>query len=804
MWIERARTGLADQHRRKFKMNQATGNVFIKYNPYKIETIVRFDSLDGHGGEEPKESNSLHSSHLNGAGGKNGKRLQEWIDNLPSILEKSGREKSYTVTFYGTTLDFEDIKAVADCSSVITKCEHIQGCNPEDKITELKKLFKDACALNFDSISDYGEEIDKAFQTGFEAHVVATMSAGKSTLINALLGKKLMPSENQACTAVVTRICDTDSGSGVFSADAFGPNEDKPRKTIKELTYNEMANLNSDENITNIVIKGDIPFVEAKGMPFVIVDTPGPNNSRNTNHSARTLHEINAGKQSFIIFLLDATQNGTKDEKLLLEEIAKAMKKGGKMSRDRFLFVINKVDNFSGEPENITGLLIKNRDGLAQPYGITDARIYPVSAAVALSAATGLDKASKKDKANAETMVEIPQLHLEQAIEGINSHIPASARDELAKRLAEAVAESDLGTQALIHSGVPSLQAAIKEYIEKYARAMRIGEIANKLQESFDCAEKVAELNADITEDGEKRDNILAAIDKLENEIKSGEQGRPYEAQLSEWIKNALSDVEKKIEEQERSMSESVSTYCDQHKEHRLSPSKAREISRDWIERFKHTEDVLKNSLSDLLNQGIKLNAEKFLDDYRKKIEAIMPRDEVGALPFDPLSLLGAEMALDSTIDRFVTQEQKSRQVQTGTIVVRNPERKGFFGFFKVWKPWSVDEPVYKTEYYTEEHVEWIRYSQDIIGKVRAGITSYCREAKEQAKSNSDKMFDDFKNKFKRLNDKILQKTAELKAMSKNDETLKDRIAQNKQLVEDVERLQKRLNNILEIERTEE
>lgn len=36
--------------------------------------------------------------------------------------------------------------------------------------------------------------------------VVATMSAGKSTLINALLRQKLMPAKQEACTATITEI----------------------------------------------------------------------------------------------------------------------------------------------------------------------------------------------------------------------------------------------------------------------------------------------------------------------------------------------------------------------------------------------------------------------------------------------------------------------------------------------------------------------------------------------------------------------------------------------------------------------
>lgn len=44
----------------------------------------------------------------------------------------------------------------------------------------------------------------------YSVAVVATMSAGKSTLLNAMIGHRLLPARNEACTASVCRIEDCD------------------------------------------------------------------------------------------------------------------------------------------------------------------------------------------------------------------------------------------------------------------------------------------------------------------------------------------------------------------------------------------------------------------------------------------------------------------------------------------------------------------------------------------------------------------------------------------------------------------
>lgn len=74
--------------------------------------------------------------------------------------------------------------------------------------------------------------------------MVATMSAGKSTLINSLLRQKLMPAKQEACTATITKIKDNDADC--FMAKVY----DKDGTLIQthaELTYETMEQLNANQ-----------------------------------------------------------------------------------------------------------------------------------------------------------------------------------------------------------------------------------------------------------------------------------------------------------------------------------------------------------------------------------------------------------------------------------------------------------------------------------------------------------------------------------------------------------------------------
>ncbi|MBE5851276.1 MAG: hypothetical protein E7298_14305 [Lachnospiraceae bacterium] len=73
--------------------------VFIKYNPYKVETTIEID------GKPVKKSSALNMDD---------RRLQEWIDDLPKNLMEECNTKSFHITFQGTKLDYEDFHSVIE------------------------------------------------------------------------------------------------------------------------------------------------------------------------------------------------------------------------------------------------------------------------------------------------------------------------------------------------------------------------------------------------------------------------------------------------------------------------------------------------------------------------------------------------------------------------------------------------------------------------------------------------------------------------------------------------------------------
>ncbi len=219
--------------------------VFIKYNPYKLETEVKID------GNIVKENSALNIG---------GERLQEWLENLPQILVDECNSKEFKVIFHGTILDYEDLLSVAKDAKqhgIIIECEHIPAKEVGDKEQAIDMLFTEIQNGPFDELrqTDVVRAFELAKSSDFEVNVVATMSAGKSTLINALLRQKLMPAKQEACTATITKI--KDSLSDVFRATVYDKNGELI-ESHAELSLEVMNELNCNPSVSMIKVEGNI------------------------------------------------------------------------------------------------------------------------------------------------------------------------------------------------------------------------------------------------------------------------------------------------------------------------------------------------------------------------------------------------------------------------------------------------------------------------------------------------------------------------------------------------------------------
>ena len=207
--------------------------------------------------------------------------------------------------------------------------------------------------------------------------VVATMSSGKSTLINALLSKKLLPSSNEACTATITKVINRKQEN--YNAKAYSEKKELLYEEY-DVSYEKMKEWNNNENISEIEIYGNIPFANKKEiLNLTLIDTPGPNNSRNSVHQ-KILEKYleNIDENAIILYVLNATQLGITDDSILLDKLIKNVSNNTK----NIIFALNKLDCFN-EEDDISETMTEVCEYL-EKKGVEKPNIFPVAALPAL------------------------------------------------------------------------------------------------------------------------------------------------------------------------------------------------------------------------------------------------------------------------------------------------------------------------------------------------------------------------------------------------------------------------------------
>lgn len=207
--------------------------------------------------------------------------------------------------------------------------------------------------------------------------VVSTMSSGKSTLINALVGKDLLPSRNRACTAKSIAILDNDRKDN-FSIHAV--NAKGEYSVVANATKKKVIQYNDTNELDEMILEGQIKGIKNSKKSLLLIDTPGINNSMEQNHALITKRVLDEYEEGLILYVINAQQIGTYDDSNFLSYIVKKINNNRKF---KIIFVVNKMDLLDPDKEN-PDELVKNCISYIREKGIEEPTVIPVSAESAL------------------------------------------------------------------------------------------------------------------------------------------------------------------------------------------------------------------------------------------------------------------------------------------------------------------------------------------------------------------------------------------------------------------------------------
>lgn len=211
------------------------------------------------------------------------------------------------------------------------------------------------------------QNLDFIRKKPYKILITATMSAGKSTLINALVGKNISRVQNMACTSKIHIIISKSCEDNIIS------------EYDHELSINASSeDLLTDniENQANEIIVGTFFANELGGKRIILLDSPGVNSNTNQEHAAISQQMIKSRKYHLMIYVINATQLCTIDEAHHLDIVRQ------ELGHAKIIFVINKADQLISEDDNLIEIIERQKNFLTEK-GFKKPLICPISARAA-------------------------------------------------------------------------------------------------------------------------------------------------------------------------------------------------------------------------------------------------------------------------------------------------------------------------------------------------------------------------------------------------------------------------------------
>lgn len=788
--------------------------VELHYNPYLLETKIIVEGI---------EINANNSSPFYKY---RERRLQQWMEaresenwrGLLPQLRDAVNDTGIKLSFYGTKPDFEDIeqlvkadrkRSFADGIELVHANREAASKNdPAKKLEKLRDIYEEVkkgpeqfCT------ADVQKGFESALDDDFEIVVVAPMSSGKSTVINALLGQDLLPAINQATTAVLTRIRDED-GQKQFLVSAVD-HEGKLLVKNKKATAERIGELNGKTDPENpnkslakeIRIQGDIPHLSSRGLHTVFVDTPGGNNNLNAEHERVMDEAIQDEDKSMVIYVFNSTQLTTKDNATILDKIARAMKRSmnGKQTRDRFLFVANRMDDVDPAKEHYEDMRAAILKELKEKE-ITEPNLYFVSARTAkllrmqyAGAAMSetdnddLDFLSKKMTRDKHALFEFSSLSEAQKEQFRQEVKMLREENPEAKRIPR-VAE--------INSGIPALEMAINEYLERYAIAIKLQTAQNSFMSAMrDEKEKgTAWRNMAENEATFKR----AQKDALELQKRLADDRTL--SKTVEQMKQIVFD-DKLIWKKAIESTKKLQGYTIKNKFGSKVPKDKAEKCKDEFAQY--TEKLLQDAAEDIdriLQEDVQKKCDEVMQAYREQIETLRKNglDEIGGISIPRLSTfkeVERNMQHLSNLSDYTeeVEETETRQKKKSGIGAAFARFVG--GLFGTDWGWEDEEYEVKRKY-----VDLQKYINEQIADIGRLMQKEVKALVEAAKEEVNTMTANAIGQSKKVDDLIHQIAEEYENKTRDIEVLRKEIEENRPIYEFAEKIISEVEDLLAIE----
>lgn len=459
---------------------------------------------------------------------------EDYEDFLQMLEEYNKNRKNENAPVINATL-LSELPDMKETFAIVEKHGKESASLLKEKIPEFKKINSNNQTVQrtvtdientiSSEIKSIEEQVEELSNNDVALCFAGVYSAGKSTLVNAILGYAILPEAIKSETAKMFKIRTPKNDENIriaFTLDDFdsqivwnkdtqvlewvtGPSENTTKAEIQEVINKNKAKKQHEQIcevlrklnlLSNVDSEIDILFpvpLDDDNVQFTIYDTPG-SDSNVDKHQLILQEALNDQKKSILILVAAPDKIEGEGNNALLTYIKDAEKKeDNKTCIDigRSLFVINKIETIleTSDRESLKTCELKNKDDEDFSIQLCDKKLLFVSSKYAYKAKAIRSKLIPEDayfKANKEIFFNNEtgmyyRLNHCGTSEFATKNLIERANNEFEK----ANKNNDDIQKYIVSSGLFSIEQEIKNYGVKYASAVRAYAIIKSVEKSL-------------------------------------------------------------------------------------------------------------------------------------------------------------------------------------------------------------------------------------------------------------------------------------------------------------------------------
>ena len=346
--------------------------------------------------------------------------------------------------------------------------------------------------------------------------------------------------------------------------------------------------------------------------------------------------------------------------------------------------------------------------------------------------------------------------------------------------------------EALIHSGIKSIEAAIRVYVDKYAKTAKIRGIVETFAKKLESQKSFERTRKQIAESQERKAEIRANIEVIKGKIDDAKAAKSFNETINklDFSKDVAAKTGKIIEKAQASVREQIEAVG----ERKLSKTEAEGICAGFTNYAKNLQAKVCVDIENEVNRFIKEQCDQLTAAYIERLQSFAKDVNLGELQIDPVKILSGEIESANRIASIINSATETESVKVGEEWVANTNKK----WYKPWT-WFQEKGHWRNIYEDREFVEGKKLADAFFTPVQENLYQNQKDINESTKKQVNKIKKEFKERFDELDRALKKKLAELEQCASDENAQDEIIRQTTERLNWLTDIQNRVNAILEI-----